>query len=1228
VHGGLCANNPTHVPDRDRLKPSYWLSSLLALRLTGIAVFLAAISIALSSYLGWRNDEAAHRETAQTLERIHRLGAAAAALRGFNDLVRLGIDVDADLLATEAAKVRTRLRDARADTAEPAAGLLLERAALDWWIAASAALQRADKARPAVAAVEASQGERLLLAIEAEIERELLDVKQRLEGFSGASGLERLFAFAPAGLLALLIGWAVVSRIRSVVGTEPESLRRLTRSVAAGDFALALPATADRSSALGHLRAIAAELRQHVDRSSERLWVDQGMRVIRDSLQNDLTPPDLSRHLSRRLAEFLDAHACGVYQLGFVARSDSMIHDEVLLALGSHERQGEALPGVLNINSDQLGGADAAGVLPLESLPLLGAAHARIVDPAQARYLLAPLAIDGRPKGALVLRVDTPVHPRVATLAVPGCEAIAVAVESALNQRSLIDTLADSQRLNSLLRDNQEQLRLSNLRLQRQLEEANSVVSSMQSGLIVVDREGLIKDCNPALIRLTGLNRAQLVGRRPDVLFEAEERSLVGFLRSIRDRLSEVYSRQPDGLRERIAELPFACLVFEADGTIFSASQRMSRMMGYGFGELDGCPLTLLVSPEQLSSPEAWLRTLRIEADAEQIAQARSYALMRRDAQEILVEFALMPFAEGAGLSMLFARDQVDLPWSVLANATLDRLVEGHEESAVALIKGRGGKPVPVRVSTTFVDGGGDSFEQVVINVHDVSSLVHKSDEIREQNSLLERTMEAMQDGVMQIDSQGCVVSANPKALDLLGRPLERVLGEPLVDLMGGGAAAALVGSWVPDEHDEVVQRLHDHSPGGFWSTLLQIAEPVFVVDREHSIRFINPIAERLLGFDRGALLGKQLDRIFGTEALRTVQQHLQAVFKGDMRRALELPRIDLVRRNQAAITRSMTICCLQFEGMVGRTVFLLGAAIDEIKAELMRRVQNVEWSLPQPDGPDVPIALTIAPLRGVDGRIGGGVITLKDMREFKQKEAENLQMVRKMEQSQRLDAVGQLAAGVAHDFNNLLGVVQNHAELVEMKVGSESKAQRNIKAILQATSRARDIVIKLNGLGREKPEHAAPEAPFAILPIVEETRSLLLASLKGIEIVIETGAGAADLQVRGDNGGFQQVLVNLCVNSSHAIGERRDGRIIIRTIKGADERTVLVSVIDNGGGIKPDVLQRIFEPFFTTKEVGKGTGLGLAMVRSIITKMGGTIDCQSELGTGTTFTLTLPLCV
>jgi signal transduction histidine kinase len=339
-------------------------------------------------------------------------------------------------------------------------------------------------------------------------------------------------------------------------------------------------------------------------------------------------------------------------------------------------------------------------------------------------------------------------------------------------------------------------------------------------------------------------------------------------------------------------------------------------------------------------------------------------------------------------------------------------------------------------------------------------------------------------------------------------------------------------------------------------------------------------------------------------------------------------------RAGNAPIMRLPTLLVPQDAASNAEMMVWLIPDLDALSAFMIRRMHNIDWMVLHREQESLlPVVLTASPLVDPYNRLTGAVVTIKDMREIKEKEAENLRMVQKVEQSQRLDALGQLAAGVAHDFNNLLGVIQNHAELVEMKLGSETKAAKNLSAILQATTRARDIVLKLNALGRERKRleedgsvHDEEEllVPFELLPVIEETQGLLQATLKGIDIVVDAQALTSGVILRGQSGTLQQVIVNLCVNGSHAIGDRRDGLIGIKLGR-PDASHVSIAVSDNGDGIPAEIMSRIFEPFFTTKEVGKGTGLGLAMVRSIITQMGGAIDCVSAPGQGTTFTISLP---
>jgi signal transduction histidine kinase len=358
--------------------------------------------------------------------------------------------------------------------------------------------------------------------------------------------------------------------------------------------------------------------------------------------------------------------------------------------------------------------------------------------------------------------------------------------------------------------------------------------------------------------------------------------------------------------------------------------------------------------------------------------------------------------------------------------------------------------------------------------------------------------------------------------------------------------------------------------------------------------------------------------------------EQLQVLQKGALSQATSWTQLTDItwRAGTAPSMRLPTLIIPNADASDAQMLVWLIPEFDRLSAHTINQAHNVEWQILHPEGVLIPALFTAASLMDPYNRLTGAVITLKDMRELKEKEAEHLRMVQKMEQSQKLDALGQLAAGVAHDFNNLLGVIQNHAELVEMKVGTDSKATKNLSAILQATTRARDIVIKLNALGRENRDNQINEVlqSFELMPLLHETQTLLQASLKGIEIAVEIPEGnqAVTAWLKGDSGSLQQVMVNLCVNASHAIGENRGGRIVMQAST-PDPDHVLIEVIDNGSGIPPEILNRIFEPFFTTKEVGKGTGLGLAMVRSIVTRMGGSIECHSEVGVGTNFGLLLP---
>jgi len=226
-----------------------------------------------------------------------------------------------------------------------------------------------------------------------------------------------------------------------------------------------------------------------------------------------------------------------------------------------------------------------------------------------------------------------------------------------------------------------------------------------------------------------------------------------------------------------------------------------------------------------------------------------------------------------------------------------------------------------------------------------------------------------------------------------------------------------------------------------------------------------------------------------------------------------------------------------------------------------------------------------------------------------------------------KLASVGELAAGIAHEINNPLAVISEEAglmkDLLDPQFGGEINNEEiivHLDSITESVFRCRDITRKLLGFVRKTDISLRRHN---IHTIIDEVVDGLLGpelAVSNIEIVRRYGRDIPELVT--DRNQLQQVLLNLINNGVDAI--EGAGRIIITTAF-RDER-IVISVRDNGKGIKPADLDRIFMPFFTTKEVGKGTGLGLSVSYGIIKSLGGDVEVSSSLGSGTTFTISLPL--
>jgi two-component system, NtrC family, sensor kinase len=219
---------------------------------------------------------------------------------------------------------------------------------------------------------------------------------------------------------------------------------------------------------------------------------------------------------------------------------------------------------------------------------------------------------------------------------------------------------------------------------------------------------------------------------------------------------------------------------------------------------------------------------------------------------------------------------------------------------------------------------------------------------------------------------------------------------------------------------------------------------------------------------------------------------------------------------------------------------------------------------------------------------------------------------------SEQLASVGRLAAGVAHEINNPLVGVLTFADLMRDKENLDDQDRQDLEVIIRETKRVRDIVRGLLDFARETP---FVKKPLNINEIVRQTVALLgkRQAFQNIYIVEDL---RDDLPlVDFDKGQLQQVLLNLTLNACEAMPN--GGTLMLGTSPAHDK--VTVSVPDTGPGIRREHLDKIFEPFFTTKPVGKGTGLGLSVSYGIVQQHGGTLEVESTVGQGSTFTITLP---
>jgi PAS domain S-box-containing protein len=357
--------------------------------------------------------------------------------------------------------------------------------------------------------------------------------------------------------------------------------------------------------------------------------------------------------------------------------------------------------------------------------------------------------------------------------------------------------------------------------------------------------------------------------------------------------------------------------------------------------------------------------------------------------------------------------------------------------------------------------------------------------------------------------------------------------------------------------------------------------DAVIMMDPKGLISYWNPASETILGYSKEEAIGKNLHNLLVPE--HYLKAHREA-----------LPEFLRTGRGNA----------------IGKTV---------------------EMEAKRKDGREIAVALSLSAvsLNGEWHAVG----ILRDITDQRRAEKEKSELELQLRESQKMDAVGQLAGGISHDFNNLLTIITGYSQVLLMSPDLKENLRPQIKEILQSGERAAALTRQLLLFSRRQ----SVESRIIDLDAIISGMEKMLRRLIREDIIVNRKIEPSPWQIKADPGSIEQVIMNLVINASDAMPSGGALAVETENVKiGETNRLgthsdinpgsyVMLSISDTGCGMDDKVRERIFEPFFTTKEVGKGTGLGLATVYGIVKQINGYIDVQSELGKGTTFRIYFP---